>query len=148
MVSSGSMCDRAGRRLVAAVGAWLLLLPAGAPLRAQDTTAPPADTEVAAVPGADGTISTLVQDELSPSGIAVSDEAIQLSLADALSTALERNLGLHIQRYERAQFRLRVDENLGIYDLGLGAQIFEESETSPSTSRVASPALSAPTNGS
>src|SRR5690606_34275524 len=31
----------------------------------------------------------------------------------------------------------RVDENLGIYDLALGAQLAESSETSPSTSRVA-----------
>lgn len=125
MVCSGSKCDRVGQRLVAAVGAWLLLLPA-VPARAQDSTA--ADLG--------STVSTVPRQEPPPSGVEVAGDAIRLSLEDALATALERNLGLQIERYERAQFRLRFDESLGIYDLNLGGQFSEQEETSPSTGEL------------
>jgi outer membrane protein len=53
-----------------------------------------------------------------------------------LTTALQRNLGLLVERYERAQFRLRIDENLGIYDLSLVSQAFTSENTSPSTGEL------------
>jgi outer membrane protein len=131
-MSSGSMCDRAVRLM--GTGACLLLL--GAPVAAQEAIpglAPAADRVTS---GADGTISTMVPAELPPSGIEPSGEAINLSLDDALATALERNLGLYIERYERAQFRLRVDESLGIYDLNLTGQLSAQEDTSPSTGEL------------
>jgi outer membrane protein TolC len=134
MVSSGSVCDRAARRFVAGAGVCLLLLSA-VPAAAQETTTPAAAPEAAA---AVQTVSTVPQqrDELPGSGIPATGEAIELSLEDALATALERNLGLLIERYERAQFRLRVDESLGIYDLNLTGQTYEQEETSPSTGEL------------
>jgi HAE1 family hydrophobic/amphiphilic exporter-1 len=116
----------------------LTLLPVVAPAaRAQET--PPAETLEAssASPTSDGnTISTLIRDEQPPSGIASGAEGVPLSLDDAIMAALQRNLGLVIERYERAQFRLRLDESLGIFDLNLDAQAFHEEETSPATSRL------------
>jgi outer membrane protein TolC len=81
-------------------------------------------------------VSTAPNAELPPSSIPVADNAIHLSLDDALTTALQRNLGLLVERYDRNQFRLRIDEQLGIYDLNLDGQFFEDSETSPATSRL------------
>jgi outer membrane protein len=109
---------------------------------AEPTPAPEAAAAMASAEGAapvagHSTISTLPNPELPASGVPVADGAIQLSLEEAISTALERNLGLLVERYDRNQFRLRIDESLGIYDLLLGAQGFEGSETSPSTSRLA-----------
>jgi outer membrane protein len=133
MVSSGSMCasgstrNRAGRGLVAAVGACILLFSAGEALHAQDATEAVASGQA---------VSTLPAAEPAPSGVEVFGSTIELSLEDALTTALERNLGLLIERYERAQFRLRVDEALGIYDLGIGAQVYEQEEKSPSTGEL------------
>ena len=49
--------------------------------------------------------------------IHVRDGAIELDLADAVETALRRNLGLVIERYTRTQARLGVQKALGIYDL-------------------------------
>lgn len=43
--------------------------------------------------------------------------AIELSLENAVETALRRNLGLVIERYTRTQARLGVQQALGIYDL-------------------------------
>jgi outer membrane protein TolC len=81
-------------------------------------------------------VSTLPDPELPPSNVPVADNAIQLALDDAVAIAMQRNLGLLVERYDRQQFHLRIGESLGIYDLNLGAQVFEESETSPSTSRL------------
>jgi outer membrane protein len=144
MPSSWSMCKRAAYRLRAAAVAIVLALPAAGavaqepaptPVVEEMTTAAPADAETAA--GAERVVSTEPTTELPPSDVPVAENAIQLSLDDALTTALQRNLGLHVERYDRKQFHLRIPESLGIYDLDLGAQIFQESETSPSTSRLA-----------
>ena len=132
MASSSDASHRAPRRLVAAVGAWLMVLPGLAPAaRAQDVAAEPPPT--AAAETGDKVISTAPRDEMPPSGIEAGPEAIQLALDEAVATALQRNLGLLVERYERAQFRLRLDENLGIYDLNLEAAGFADEETSPST---------------
>src|SRR5688500_3796784 len=105
---SGHSCRRPAHRLGAAVGAWLLLLPAAVPVRAQEGEPPPAAVEA---PAGERQASTVPPRELPPSGIEVAGEAIPLSLEEAVTTALQRNLGLLIERYERAQFRLRIDEN-------------------------------------
>ncbi len=79
--------------------------------------------------------------ELPQSHLPVADNALQLSLDDALTTALQRNLGLLVDRYDRRQFRLRIDEAIGIYDLGLNADVTQSSNSSPSTSLVTGAAL-------
>lgn len=55
--------------------------------------------------------------------------ALELSLDDAVAMALERNLGLLVERYGREQAELDVMGNLSIYDLRLGGQLnFSDSE--------------------
>jgi outer membrane protein TolC len=113
-----------------------MLLPGAAPVRAQEE-------EAAAAPAAESAMeaarvaSTMPSEELPASGVSAAGEAIQLALDDAITSALGRNLGLLVERYERAQFRLRLDENLGIYDLTLGAFFLADEETSPSTDVLA-----------
>ena len=132
MASSSDASHRAPRRVVAAVGAWLVVLPGLAPAaRAQDPAVEP--PPAAAAETGDKAISTAPRDEMPPSGIEAGPEAIPLALDEAVAVALQRNLGLLVERYERAQFRLRLDENLGIYDLNLEAAGFADEETSPST---------------
>ena len=147
MRSSGLTGTR-GMCVNAAAAALLALITMGGVAQAQDAQATPAQTTVStatttetatAVPATPGdtVVSTQPDPNLPASGVPVADGAIQLSLDEALTTALERNLGLLVERYDRNQFRLRIDESLGIYDLQLAAQLFEQEETSPATSRLA-----------
>src|SRR6476660_2740542 len=107
MRSSRDMCDLTPRRWPLAA-ALALLVPVGA-LRAQESPAStPAPTPVeqaapamAAVPAeaptaatAQRAVSTLPNPEIPPSAVPVSGDAIRLSLDDAITTALQRNLGL------------------------------------------------------
>jgi outer membrane protein TolC len=117
------------RRAAAAAAALLMLLPGAAPGLAQEGEANGAAGSPA--------ISTMPHGELAPSGITAEGEVLRLSLGDAVTTALQRNLGLLVERYERAQFRLRLDETLGIYDVNLGAFLLTDEETSPSTDVLA-----------
>jgi outer membrane protein len=147
MRSSGLTGTR-GMCVNAAAAALLALITMGAAAQAQDAQATPEQTTVSTTTttettttetttAADTVVSTRPDPDLPASGVPVADGAIQLSLDEAVTTALERNLGLLVERYDRNAFRLRIDESLGIYDLLLGAQAFEESETSPATSRLA-----------
>ncbi len=146
MRSSGLTGTR-GMCVNAAAAALLALITMGAAAQAQDAQATPEQTtvstatttETTAVPTTPGdtVVSTQPDPNLPASGVPVADGAIQLSLDEALTTALQRNLGLLVERYDRNQFRLRIDESLGIYDLQLAAQLFEQEETSPATSRLA-----------
>ncbi|HET9769228.1 MAG TPA: hypothetical protein VFS60_20460, partial [Thermoanaerobaculia bacterium] len=90
---------------------WLGVLLAAAALTlalaanagAQDAMAEPTPTPEAAAAtapaegtapaGGHSTVSTLPNPELPASGVPVADGAIQLSLEEAITTALERNLG-------------------------------------------------------
>ncbi|HVR96096.1 MAG TPA: TolC family protein [Thermoanaerobaculia bacterium] len=47
----------------------------------------------------------------------VRDNAIQLSLDDAIELALRRNLNLVVERYIRRQSELGIEQTLGLYDL-------------------------------
>jgi outer membrane protein len=47
----------------------------------------------------------------------IRDNAVQLSLDQAVQIALQQNLGLVTERYVRTQARLRITQNLGLYDL-------------------------------
>jgi outer membrane protein len=51
------------------------------------------------------------------------DDAVQLSLNQAVEIALQQNLGIVVERYTRTQQRLRVIQNLGIYDLNAAATV-------------------------
>jgi outer membrane protein len=45
------------------------------------------------------------------------DDAVQLSLSQAVEIALQQNLGIVVERYTRTQQRLRIIQSLGLYDL-------------------------------
>ena len=124
-----------GALLAAAALTLILTGRAGAQDAMAEPTPTPASESTTAA--ADNTVSTLPNPDLPPSDVPVADNAIQLSLDDAVTIAMQRNLGLLVERYDRQQFHLRIGESLGIYDLALGAQAFEDRETSPSTSSLA-----------
>ena len=106
---------------VALVGALfaLLSLPGESPAVGQEIGVETGDREISGEIG------------LEPVG-----QEIELSLDRAVEIALERNLDLLVQRYERSQFQLRIDESLGIYDLGLGGSVQASEETTPAASEL------------
>lgn len=57
-----------------------------------------------------------------PVRLEIRDDALALSLEEAVEVALQRNLGLVIQRYTREQSALTVFGNRGIYDLQLSSR--------------------------
>lgn len=70
-------------------------------------------------------------DELSATGLTITDGEIQLSLDQAVQIALERNLGLIIERYNWVQTRAGVLQSLGIYDLDLTGSLLYQDTTQP-----------------
>ncbi|MEM8962327.1 MAG: TolC family protein [Acidobacteriota bacterium] len=65
-----------------------------------------------------------------------SAEAVDLRLDQLIEMALERNLGLVIERYDRNSSLLNALQNLGIYDLNFGGLLSTSSSTSPVTSAL------------
>lgn len=71
-------------------------------------------------------------DALDPARLEVDDEGIHLTLDQAIEIALQRNLGLVIERYNWVQTREGVLQSLGIYDTGFFASAQHDDVTSPS----------------
>lgn len=69
-------------------------------------------------------------------GLEVSEGTTELSLEDAIETALERNLSLDVQRLSRDQSLLGIDSARGIYDLNLEIVGTYNSDTSPPSSTL------------
>lgn len=108
------------RGTLEAAGVWLMLLaatPGGA-------ASPP--VEVRSEP-AGGT---------GPAELRIEDGQIRLSVDEAVALALERNLGLRVQRFGRQQARLGVDQAMGIYDLGLSGGVSASHDESPAASNL------------
>lgn len=61
----------------------------------------------------------------------VRDNTIQLSLDQAVEIALQQNLGIVVERYNRTRQRLSITENLGIYDLFATADAAVADSSSP-----------------
>lgn len=70
-------------------------------------------------------------DSLPDPNVTIDDQGIHLSLDDAVTIALRRNLGLVIERYNWIQSRHGVLESLGIYDLALTGGAQYRDTTSP-----------------
>ncbi|HYN21889.1 MAG TPA: TolC family protein [Thermoanaerobaculia bacterium] len=66
-----------------------------------------------------------------PAGLDIRENAVLLSLDEAVEVALRQNLGLAIQRYTRNRARLGVDQTLGIYDLLASGTAYTEELSSP-----------------
>jgi outer membrane protein len=61
---------------------------------------------------------------------------LHLPLEQAVAISLERNLALLLERHERTQFHLGLEQSLGIYDLFLSADARATDDTSPTLSAI------------
>jgi len=66
----------------------------------------------------------------------VDSEGIRLTVEEAVAIALERNLGLRVQRYDRERSRLGIEQAVGVYDLGLTSSIYASENQSPAASNL------------
>ena len=66
----------------------------------------------------------------------VEDGKLQLSLEEAIIIALRNNIGLHVNRYRRAESWEQIRMSQGIFDLGLTITSGAFSETSPSATAI------------
>jgi outer membrane protein TolC len=82
------------------------------------------------------TVSSSWRANVGDEGLEEADGQIQLDLDEAISLALERNLGLRVQRYTRAQQHFEILRNMGIYDLNLGAETSASMADDPSASNL------------
>ncbi len=82
-------------------------------------------------PATDVQLSPTALDSLPDPNVTVDDQGIHLTLDDAVTIALRRNLGLVIERYNWIQRRHGVLQSLGIYDLALSGGAQYRDTTSP-----------------
>ncbi len=94
---------------------------------------------LSAVPSAaaERAVSTALGGELPSANLRVADGKILLTLEEAVDLALQRNLGLVIERYNREQFRLGITNARGIFDLNLAASSSWTDSETPTSSRLA-----------
>lgn len=71
-----------------------------------------------------------------PAEIVVRDGVVEMALEDAIAIALAQNLGLRIQRFERAQALFNIEERRSIYDLNANSTLSLSEETQPSASQL------------
>ena len=62
--------------------------------------------------------------------------AIELSLDEAITIALERNLALNVERYVQESTRFGIQQSRGIFDLGARVSLSQSEETNPRTSNL------------
>ena len=74
--------------------------------------------------------------EIGELGLQPAGEKIELTIEDAYSLALERNLSLLVERYRYTQSILGIDEARGIYDLNLQADFSRLGSSAPVTSAL------------
>lgn len=79
-------------------------------------------------------VSTEIPDTAAAASPEIREGVVELSLEDAIQFALQRNLGLVVQRYNAADARLDLDQTFGMYDLALTGELSTFSESSPSAS--------------
>lgn len=84
------------------------------------------------IPGAAAKVmSTSPRDLDEPVHLRVEDGKVFVTLDEALEIALRRNLNLQIERYTREQFRLGIEQAMGIFDLRSDAFVQYAESTSP-----------------
>ncbi len=66
----------------------------------------------------------------------VTGDEIRLTLEEAVAVAVERNLGLRVQRYDRQVARLGIQQAMGVYDVGLTSSTFASESESPAASNL------------
>jgi HAE1 family hydrophobic/amphiphilic exporter-1 len=71
-----------------------------------------------------------------PAELRIVDGEIHLTLDEAIELALERNLGVRIQRYSRERAQLDIERAMGIYDFNLLAGVSTGANESPAASNL------------
>ena len=66
----------------------------------------------------------------------IADGQLRLDLDEAIAIALQNNLALLVQRYQRSQSLFRINQEYGIYDLVLGVDSSVNSDSRPSASQL------------
>ena len=79
--------------------------------------------------------STWITEPVAPD-FDIADEQLLLDLDEAIAIALQNNLGLLVQRYQRSQSLFRINQEFGIYDLVLGVNTSVNSNSQPSASQL------------
>ena len=82
------------------------------------------------------TVNTLWKDAIRDAQLSAGPETLELSLEDAITVSLRRNLGLQVQRMQRGRALLSIMDATGIYDLNLSATGFMSDETQASASNL------------
>ncbi|REJ82098.1 MAG: TolC family protein [Acidobacteria bacterium] len=70
------------------------------------------------------------------SSLATNDNVLELRLDEAIAVALQRNLGLRIQRFQRSRALFTVLQNRGIYDYNLTGDGLIRDSTTPAASQL------------
>jgi outer membrane protein TolC len=113
----------------------MLLLPA-LPVHAQSPSTPAAS----ATPGQPRQLSAVIErpgiEMPAPEVPPVEDNAIVLSLDQAIEIAIQNNLDVVIERYNRSQTRLGILDALGIYDLQAQAGLLYVDRSQATTSQL------------
>ena len=107
----------------------LALLALSGALRAQAPTQVPVSTTPIQV-------ETTVPPQAEAPPVEVRDDAVTLSIEEAIEIALRQNIGLLIERYVRSETRLGVEQTLGIYDTVAGFTAFASDATEPAVSTI------------
>ncbi|MCB9378774.1 MAG: TolC family protein [Holophagales bacterium] len=81
-------------------------------------------------------VSTQLGDAPGAPSLRADAEGIRLTVEEAVTIALERNLGLRVQRYDRERSRLGIEQAMGVYDLGLTSSIYASENESPAASNL------------
>ena len=71
-----------------------------------------------------------------PANLRIESGELHLSVDEAVGLALERSLGLQVQRFGREQARVGVEQAMGIYDLDLTSALSTLHEESPAASNL------------
>jgi outer membrane protein TolC len=139
---------RGRRRCLAAALALLLLFPACAHREARytpESVAPPPTMEAAKI----RLETTLPERAAASAGVTAPDPApVNITLADAIQTALTRNRSLAVQSYSPSIARKSIDEARAAFDPGLTANMNYRNQNLPGVTTTASDTTTAATGQS
>lgn len=71
-----------------------------------------------------------------PANLRIEGGELHLSVEETVELALQRNLGLQVQRFGREQSRVGIEQALGIYDLDLTSAVSAAHDESPAASNL------------
>lgn len=127
----------AHHRSIALGAALALALLSSTPAHAQAPTEPMEEPAPMAEPAAPALTVDSTHLELPPAPeLVVEEGAVRLLLEDAIALALRRNLDIAVERYNRRQSLLGINQARGLYDLRTTLDATVDQSDSPATARV------------